>query len=273
MRNSINTKQNKGIKEQDKAFIEQNFIEQNIEINQRNSKIRKQIEVLAETDYKAFTSRLLPGVSNILGVRLPNLRKMAKEIAGRDWRTYLDYASDESFEEIMLQGLVIGYVKQALCEVIPYIEKFVNKIDNWSVCDSFCSGLKIAKENREEMWNFLKPYFHKQGEFEVRFGVVMLLNYYLEVEYIEPVFKIFDEIEHDGYYVKMAVAWAISIYYINFPETIEEYLRNNKLDEFTYKKALQKICESRAVDTVKKAQIRELKRVSFETNVFTETVE
>ena len=129
MRNSINTKQNKGIKEQDKAFIGQNFIEQNIEINERNSKIRKQIEVLAEPDYKAFTSRLLPGVSNILGVRLPNLRKMAKEIAGRDWRTYLDNASDESFEEIMLQGLVIGYVKQALCEVIPYIEKFVNIIE------------------------------------------------------------------------------------------------------------------------------------------------
>lgn len=262
MKNSIDTIQNnKGNKEQDKVIAEQN-----IEINEQNSEIRKQIEALAEPAYQTFTSRLLPGVSNILGVRLPNLRKMAKEIAGGGWRTYLHNASDESFEEIMLQGMVIGYVKQALCEVIPYIAKFVNKIDNWSVCDSFCSGLKITKGNREEMWDFLKPYFHKEGEFEVRFGVVMLVNYYLEENYIEPVCKIFDGIEHDGYYVKMAVAWAISIYYIHFPETMEEYLRNNKLDEFTYKKALQKICESRAVDPIKKAQIRELKRVSFATN-------
>ena len=88
----------------------------------------------------------------------------------------------------------------------------------------------------------------------------MLLNYYLEEEYIEPVCKIFDEIEHDGYYVKMAVAWTISIYYVHFPEAIEGYLRNNKLDEFTYKKTLQKICESRAVDHKKKEQIRELKK-------------
>lgn len=254
MKNIINKEKNKDIKEQDKG---------NRELNRT---IKEQIDALAEPEYQAFTSRLLPGVSNILGVRLPNLRKMAKEIVKGDWRAYLDYASDETFEEIMLQGMVIGYVKQSLCEVIPYIEKFINKIDNWSVCDSFCSGLKITKEYREEMWNFLKPYFHKEGEFEVRFGVVMLVNYYLEKEYIEPICKIFDEIEHDGYYVKMAVAWAISIYYIHFPEIMEEYLRNNKLDEFTYKKSLQKICELRAVDPVKKVQIRKMKKVSFEAN-------
>lgn len=234
---------------------------QNKESNEQNRIIREQIEALAEPEYQVFTSRLLPGVSNIIGVRLPILRKMAKEIVKGDWRTYLEYASDESFEEIMLQGMVIGYVKQSLYEVIPYIAKFVEKIDNWSVCDSFCCGLKITKDYREDMWDFLEPYFHKQGEFEVRFGVVMLLNYYLEEEYIEPVCKIFDEIEHDGYYVKMAVAWTISIYYVHFPEAIEGYLRNNKLDEFTYKKTLQKICESRAVDHKKKEQIRELKSI------------
>ena len=227
---------------------------------EQNRRIREQIEKLAEPEYQAFTTRLLPGVRNIIGVRLPSLRKMAKEIAKGDWRVYLDYASDESFEEIMLQGMVIGYVRGAINEVIPYIEKFVYKIDNWSICDSFCTGLKITKDYKEEMWNVLKPYFHKQGEFEVRFGVVMLLNYYLDEEYIKPVCKMFDEIEHDGYYVKMAVAWAISIYYIHYPEAMEEYLRNNKLDEFTYKKALQKICESRAVDNKKKEQIRKIKQ-------------
>lgn len=260
--------ENSIIKEQDKVNKELNRENKKLtrEIKEQNTQIRKKIENLVEPDYQAFTSRLLPGVSNILGVRLPNLRKMAKEIAKGDWRTYLDYARDESFEETMLQGMIVGYVKDDLCEVIPYIAKFVNKIDNWSVCDSFCSGLKITTEYREEMWNFLKPYFHKKGEFEVRFGIVMLINYYLEEDYVEPVCSIFDEIEHDGYYVKMAVAWAISIYYIHFPKTMEVYLRNNKLDEFTYKKSLQKICESRAVDPIKKGQIRKMKKVSFEAN-------
>lgn len=262
MKKSNNKEQNKVLKIQNKETKEQNK-----DLTEQNTAIRKQLEELAEPDFQSFTSRLLPGVSNVMGVRLPNLRKMAKEIAKGDWKAYLDYASDESFEEIMLQGMVIGYIKQSLCEVIPYIAKFVNKIDNWSVCDSFCSGLKITKEYREEMWNFLKPYFRKSGEYEVRFGVVMLLNYYQEEEYIAPVCELFDEIKHEGYYVKMAVAWAISIYYIHFPEAMEGYLRNNKLDEFTYKKALQKICESRAVETTKKEEIRKLRKVSIETKI------
>ena len=254
-----NKEKNKGIYKQDREDREDREVkEETIEFIERNKEIRKQIEEFAESEYQAFTSRLLPGISNIMGVRLPNLRKMAKQIAKGDWKMYLDYASDASFEEIMLQGMVIGYVKDSLCEVIPYIEKFIKKIDNWSVCDSFCSGLKITKEYRKEMWSFLKPYYHKQGEFEVRFGVVMLVNYYLEEEYIESACEIFNKVKHNGYYVKMAVAWAISIYYIHFPETMEGYLRNNNLDEFTYKKALQKICESRVVDPTRKEQIRKV---------------
>lgn len=226
----------------------------------QNREIREEIKALSESEYQVFTSKLLPGVSNIIGVRLPKLRRIAKEIAKGDWRKYLDYASDESYEEIMLQGMVIGYVKCPLHELLIFIEKFVHKIDNWSVCDSFCSGLKITKMYKEEMWYFLQSYFQKQEEFEVRFGVVMLLNYYLDEAYIEEVCKIFDYIKHDGYYVKMAVAWAISIYYIRFPEAMESYLKNNKLDDFTYQKALQKICESRAVDSSKKEQIRRMKK-------------
>ncbi|WP_455714244.1 DNA alkylation repair protein, partial [Anaerosporobacter sp.] len=200
---------------------------------EQNKDIRAKIEELSEPEYQVFTSKLLPGVSNIIGVRLPKLRKIAKEIAKGDWRTYLEYASDESYEEIMLQGMVIGYVKGSLQERIPFIEKFVEKIDNWSVCDSFCSGLKVTKIYSEEMWLFLQSFFQMQGEFEVRFGVVMLLNYYLDEAYIEPVCKIFDTIRHDGYYVKMAVAWAISINYVKFPEAMETYLKRNKLDDFT----------------------------------------
>lgn len=236
------------------------IINNNQKNDQQNREIREKIDALAEPQYQTFTSKLLPGVSNIVGVRLPNLRKIAKEVAKGDWRTYLNNAVDEYYEEIMLQGMVIGYVKSPLQELIPFIERFVHKIDNWSVCDSFCSGLKVTKIHKEEMWHFLQSYFQKQGEFEVRFGVVMLLNYYLDEAYIEPVCKIFDDIRHDGYYVKMAVAWAISIYYIRFQKAMESYLKSNKLDDFTFQKALQKICESRAVDNMTKERIRKIKK-------------
>ena len=119
-----------------------------------NNVIKEKLSVLAESKYQKFSSGLLPGIHNILGVRLPELRKIAKKLAKDDWQGYLQNASDDSFEEIMLQGITIGYVKSELSDILPYITIFVNKIDNWSVCDSFCSGLKLPKQYPKEMWEY-----------------------------------------------------------------------------------------------------------------------
>ena len=220
--------------------------------------IKQQLINLSEPKFQEFTSRLLPGIQNIQGVRLPHLRKIAKQLAKGDWRAYLMNALDDSYEEIMLQGMVIGYVDEEWRDLTPYIETFLSKIDNWSTCDSFCSGLKLCRKNQEEVWRFLQPLFISHDEFVVRFAIVILINYYQEEKYIDLACNLFDTVIHPGYYVKMAVAWAVSIYYIHFPEEVMEYLRQNKLDEFTYKKSLQKICESRAVNNEEKEKIRKL---------------
>ena len=156
----------------------------------------------------------------------------------------------------MLQGMTIGYVKQPLEFMIAYIERFVTKIDNWSVCDSFCSGLKIAKKEPEAMWSFIQKYVYSNREFEVRFVVVMMLNYYVDEEHIQEALEIFEHITHEGYYVKMAVAWAISIYFMKFCDKVYEYLQKSKLDTYTYNKALQKICESRVISASMKEKVR-----------------
>lgn len=223
--------------------------------------IREQLFELAEEDYRIFTSRLLPNTKNILGVRLPALRKIAKQIAKEDWHTFLETTSYDYFEDIMLQGMVIGYVKADIEEILNQVEKFVPRISNWSVCDSFCIGLKITKKNKERVWEFLKPYFSSTEEYDIRFGVVMLLNYYIEPEYIKEMLSILDHIKHEGYYVKMAVAWAVSICYIKLPKPTLIYLNHNQLDKFTYNKALQKIVESLTIDRETKTLIRNMKRV------------
>ncbi|GMG76782.1 DNA alkylation repair protein [Priestia megaterium] len=222
--------------------------------------IRKQIFEHIDTDYQKFSAALIPNINNVLGVRLPELRKIAKKIVKGDWRTYLETAKDEYFEEIMLQGMVIGYVKTDIEELLLYVASFVPKIDNWSVCDSFCTGLKCAKENKERVWEFLQPYLSSKKEYEIRFGVVMLLNFYIETEYIERVLNLLDRVKHEGFYAKMAVAWAVSICYVKLPDSTMEYLRNNTLDDFTYNKALQKITESNRVDKETKSLIRSMKR-------------
>jgi 3-methyladenine DNA glycosylase AlkD len=227
-----------------------------------NKSIKKQLLALADPGYQKFSSSLLPNVeaNSIIGVRLPQLRKISKQLAKADWKSYLKTASDDTFEEIMLQGMVIGSIKADIDEVLPHVADFIKKINNWSVCDSFCSGLKLPLTYPEKMWDFLQSYLKDTREYHLRFGVVMLLNYYIDEQHIEEVLSLLDSIRHDGYYVKMAVAWAISVCYVKLPERTMEYLKNNALDDFTYNKALQKITESRRVDQKTKLLIRSLKR-------------
>jgi len=222
--------------------------------------IREKIFELSDSEFQKFQSKLCPNTNNIIGVRLPLLRKLAKEIAKKDWINFLRDCPNDYFEEIMLQGMVIGYLKADIEEILNHINNFVPKINNWSVCDSFCIGLKFTKSNMKQVWEFLKIYLNSKKEFELRFGIVMLLNFYIVDEYIEQVLIILDQIKHDGYYVKMAIAWALSMCYVKYPNKAMTYLKNNTLDDFTYNKTLQKIIESFRIDKETKSIIRSMKR-------------
>lgn len=225
-----------------------------------NRWIKEQLETLKEPEYQKFTASLLPGVESILGVRLPKLRQMAKKLAKDGWKEYLKEAKDDSMEEIMLQGMTLGYAKGNLQEKEEFLRAFIPKIDNWSVCDSCCNSIKIAKEQPEEMWEFLQEYLHSEKEFEVRFALVQFLNYYVNEKYLQRVLAEIDKISSEAYYVEMAQAWAVSICYREFPKETEPFLKQNHLNDFTHNKALQKITESQKVSKEQKAYIRSLKR-------------
>ncbi|GMK41538.1 hypothetical protein PCCS19_45950 [Paenibacillus sp. CCS19] len=227
-----------------------------------NLSIRNQLLEEAEEKYRSFSSSLIPNVDNILGVRIPTLRKIAGQLAKGDWKAYLATASDEYFEEIMLQGLVIGYAKADIEEKLEAIARFIPKINNWSVCDSFCIGLKITQKHKERVWSFIQPYLASDQPYDIRFGVVMLLNYYADDEYMDRVLPLLDRIKQDHYYVKMAVAWAIATCFTNVPDRTMAYLRGDEctLDNWTYNKSLQKITESLRIDAETKQLIRSMKR-------------
>ncbi|SDD56928.1 3-methyladenine DNA glycosylase AlkD [Paenibacillus sp. UNCCL117] len=222
--------------------------------------IREQLNAWADPAYQQFASSLLPGVSGVLGVRLPVLRKLAKQLAKGDWRAYAGSDDNGCFEEIMLQGMVLGYAKADIEELLGYVAAFVPRIDNWSVCDSFCSGLVVARQHQERVWAFVQPYLSSDREYELRFGVVMLLNYYTDETYIDRVLALLEKVRHEGYYAKMAVAWALSVCFVKQPGRASELLLDNTLDDFTFHKTLQKITESFRVDAETKAWVRSLRR-------------
>lgn len=225
-----------------------------------STQIREKLFSLADGEYQKFHSGLCPGTDNIIGVRVPVLRNLAKEIAHSGG--FLDFLNCPTayYEETMLQGMLIGFVKDFDASV-EYTRAFIPKIDNWAVCDVFCAGFKITKKHYDEMLAFIIPYLESEKEFEVRFAVVMLLDFYVTEKYIDEVIALLDGVHHDGYYVKMAVAWALSVCYVKFPDVTMEYLKNaDSLDDFTYNKALSKITESLRVSAEDKAVIRAMKR-------------
>ena len=219
-----------------------------------------ELYALAEPDYRDFNAGLLPGVANILGVRMPALRRIAKRIAAGDWRAFLAAAREESYEETMVQALVIGLAKGSPEEILSYVAAFVPKIDNWAVCDCFCGGLKLAQRHPGLVWDFVRPYFSSPQPFAVRFALVMALNHYMQEPYLDEVLELIDGVKLDHHYVKMAAAWAVSFCFIHYPGRTKAYLQNNTLDDFTYSKSLSKILESYRVSPEDKEFIRALRK-------------
>ncbi|WP_294480397.1 DNA alkylation repair protein [uncultured Bacteroides sp.] len=223
--------------------------------------IREELQALADTKYREFHASLIPGANNILGVRIPQLRTMAKELTKKEgWRTFVETADTTYYEETMLQGMIIGLAKMELEERLTYITMFVPRIKNWAVCDIFCGELKTAvRKGKETVWQFIQPYLKSPEEFKIRFGIVMLFHF-VDEGHIDSLLAYADSFEHEAYYARMAMAWMTSICFVKFPEKTMEYLKRSKLDSWTYNKALQKTIESLRVDKDTKDILRNMKR-------------
>jgi 3-methyladenine DNA glycosylase AlkD len=255
--------------------------------------VREQLMALAEEEYRKFNEKVIPGVTHMLGVRLPKMREIAKCKAKENPISYLNEIEDalcqnkESvyYEEIMVYGLAIGYAKFTDEERKYWLDKFRHHIDNWGVCDSCCTTYKWMRKNPVYWWEYLVSCIEEGGEYSVRFAVVCMLDHFVDDEYVAQILEWCNRICKDDtlefatsdvhlsdqdtknaspmeqpYYVQMAVAWAVSVCYAKYPKITHEFLKTDQMDTFTHNKSIQKICESFRVTKEQKADIRTLKR-------------
>ena len=215
---------------------------------------------LQDAKYREFHSKLCPGKKNVLGVRVPDQKKLARELAKKNWQEVLNSTIGYWAEEKIVYGLVIAYAPLTITEQTGYLEKFIPQIDSWAVCDIVGSSLKSFRKDRGVGWHFLQPYLKSKQEYQVRFGVVMLLDHYMTEEYIDRVLTCYEGVKLDKYYVQMAVAWGISAAYIKFTQKTKTFLNQTDLDDFTYNKAIQKCLESFRVSEKDKKALRKMKR-------------
>lgn len=247
-----------------------------------NKTVRDKLVSMREEKYREFSSALIPGCENILGVRVPVIRKYAKEILkeNTDWQKILE-EDDVYFEETMLRGFIIGMATLKEDDVELAKEKlaeFVTYIDNWSINDSFCNAFKIAGKHGEDFIAEIEKMVKSKKEYEARAGLILLLNHYVKVDmagkktvrkrsveicditceykgdiekgrYTDKILQLVDrDFSENGYYTQMAAGWLIAELFVTYPKAVWNYLKDKeklKIDDVSYKKAVRKICESK----------------------------
>jgi 3-methyladenine DNA glycosylase AlkD len=217
--------------------------------------------------YKAFNDKVVNGVGESIGIRIPDLRLIAKSMAKSEKRFEMlaILAKQNLFELRMIEGMLIGMIQTTdKAQLNSLVEHFVeHRINNWALCDCFVGGLK-SKLKQDNDWFYQKAVFYATSEnsWEIRFGLVMFLCYFKQPSYFEEISQIILTPKSQEYYVKMGAAWLISVLYVQMqPETLQ-LLKHEQLDSWTRNKAIQKIKESYRVSAEHKQQAENIKKKS-----------
>ena len=196
--------------------------------------------------YAEFNKRIVNTNMPVIGVRVPDLRRLARKLApdvnAADISELLT-VQDESFDYVLLCGLLVTHARLDDQTAIDLTRQYLPRVDSWAHIDVF-----IEKKRRfagDSWWNFALECLQSEAEFTVRYGVVSLMTNFLDEAHIDQVFAALRNITHDGYYVKMALAWLYATAAVNFFELTLAELENGHIDTWTRNKACQKMRESR----------------------------
>ena len=209
--------------------------------------------------YKLFNSKLVTTKYPILGVRVPILRAYAKQVLKtNEWKEIIN-EKPHYHEDIQLKAFIIAAAPMELKHRQQQLEALFPYLDNWQTVDGLCSSLKEVKKNKSHYWNWLSSLRGTNEPFVLRFIIVIYLTYFLD-DYLDDILNYLQSVKSNHYYVKMAIAWAVSIAYIKNEEKVITFLNETKMDDWTYNKALQKIIESTQISNEKKVKIKRMKK-------------
>ena len=210
--------------------------------------------------YAAFNKRIVNTNMPVVGVRVPDLRRLARELApdmsAADISKLLT-ARNESFDYVLLCGLLITHAQLDDQTTIDLAKQYLPCVDSWAHIDTF-----VEKKRRfagKVWWDFALECLQSEAEFTVRYGVISLMTNFLDESHINQVFAALRNVRHDGYYVKMALAWLYATAAVHFFELTLAELENEHIDVWTRNKAYQKMRESRRFTPEKQRIIRQQK--------------
>ena len=221
--------------------------------------IREKLFSLADENYKAFHSKLMPTVDSdkIIGVRTPVLRKFATEVyKSGEWGGFMTDLPHKYYEEDNLHGFLIEKIKD-FDECIGETERFIPHMDNWATCDMLRP--KVLKKEPDKLLTYIRKWINSDEVYVVRYAIGCLLSFYLDENFKAEYLSFVAEIRSDEYYINMMIAWYFATALAKQYESAIVYLEERRLSPWIHRKTIQKAIESYRISDETKAYLRQLK--------------
>ena len=221
--------------------------------------IRDELKKLADEKYREMQKTIIPTADpdSIIGVRTPELRKMAKALVKReDIDEFLSDLPHKSFDENQLHAFVLSEMKDyEAC--MEKLNAFLPYVDNWATCDQMSP--KIFKKHKEELLKQIKVWLKSKETYTIRFGIGMLMEHFLDADFDPEYPKLVASVRSEEYYVNMMIAWYFATALAKQYDTILPYIEKKALSDWTHNKAIQKSVESYRITDAQKEYLKTLK--------------
>lgn len=203
--------------------------------------IQKELFAMQDLKYKEFHSKLMPNIDSdlIIGVRTPDLRNFAKNLT--DYEDFLKALPHKYYEENNLHGFLISQIKD-FDRVIEELNRFLPYVDNWATCDMLRP--KVFKKSTDKLISEILKWLKSDKTYTIRFGIEMLMCYYLDGEFKEEYLEWVSLVKSEEYYVNMMIAWYFATALAKQWDKTIPYITEKRLSEWVRKKTIQKAKES-----------------------------
>lgn len=213
----------------------------------------------AEQSYRDFQCSLMPGVlrSRVIGVRIPVLRKIAKNLDSEKAKRFIAVLPHTYYEEYNLHAFILEREKNFEVAIFE-TERLLPYIDNWATCDMFYP--KIFEKHKPELYEKIKEWLKLDRTYTVRFGIKMLMKHFLGNEFKDEYCELVLSVKSEDYYVKMMKAWYFSTALALQYDSVVKYVEEGRLDVWTHNKTIQKAIESFRISEPKKQYLKSFRK-------------
>ena len=221
--------------------------------------IRDELFGLRDVGYRSFQGGLIPtvGPEYFIGVRTPDLRKLAKKYAVReDIGAFLDELPHKYFDENQVHAFIISGMKNYQ-ECVARVNEFLPYVDNWATCDQMSP--RVFRKHRDELLGEIRAWLWSDRTYTVRFGIKMLMEHYLDEGFDVAYPEMVAAVRSEEYYVNMMRAWYFATALAKQWDATLPFIEGRRLRPATHNKAIQKAVESYRITPEQKVYLKTLK--------------